>query len=127
MLKEVIAIKETASFLCTQVPAREQPAESPPCRAIAWIGKDVGRAVGKDEAGAGMIGKRQLLLAPDEVGAHYASRLYWRSRCSHSGKPTAAMPAKNQGVRKPIYILPCRKVKYSLSAPSSGRSVLSKK
>ncbi len=72
MLEEVIAIKDAIAFLRPQVAAREQPAEPPPGRTVARIGEDIGRAVGKDEACAGMIGERQLLFALDEMGTHHA-------------------------------------------------------
>ena len=49
------------------------------------------------------------------------------SRCSQTGSPTAATPARNHGVKKPIYILPCRMNRYSRSPSSSGRDVFIKK
>ena len=72
MVEQIIEIKDAVAFLCPQVAAREQAAEPAPGRAVAWIGQNVRRAVGKDEARAGMIGERQILLALDEVGAHDA-------------------------------------------------------
>ena len=49
------------------------------------------------------------------------------SRCSHTGSPTAAIPARNHGVRNPTYILPCRTVRYSRRPSSSGREVFMRK
>ena len=59
-------------FSRPQVAAREQAAEPSPAGAVARIGENVGRAVGKDQARTGMIGERQLLLALDQMGAHHA-------------------------------------------------------
>ena len=72
MIEQIIAIEDATAFLRAQVAAREQPAEPPPGRAVARIGEDVGSAVGKDEARAGMVGERQLFFALDEMGAHHA-------------------------------------------------------
>jgi hypothetical protein len=49
--------------------------------------------------------------------------LCFLSRCSHSGSVTAASPASAQGARNPIYILPCRTLRYSRKPSSSGRLV----
>ena len=59
MLEQVIEIKDAFALLGAQVAAREQAAEPSPRRAVARIGEDVRRAVGKHEPRAGMIGKRQ--------------------------------------------------------------------
>ena len=55
MLQEVVEQENALALLRAQVAAREQAAEPAPAGAIARIGQDVGRSVGKDEPRAGMI------------------------------------------------------------------------
>ena len=73
MFEQVIAIKDAFAFLCAQVAAREQAAEPSPRHPVARIGENVRRAVGEHEPRPGVIGKRQFLLAFDEMRAHHAS------------------------------------------------------
>ncbi len=72
MLEQVVELQDAVAFLGAQIAAGEQAAELCPAGAVARIGQDVGRAVGKDEARAGMVAQRQLLLALDQMGAHHA-------------------------------------------------------
>ena len=72
MLQQIIENEDAVAFLRAQIAAREQAAEPPPGRTIARIGENVRRAVGEDEARAGVIGERQFLLAFDQMGAHHA-------------------------------------------------------
>ncbi len=72
MRQQVVEIKSAGAFLGAQITESEQAGESSPPGAIAWIGEDVGRAVGKHEPCAGMIAQWQVLLALCQMCAHHA-------------------------------------------------------
>jgi hypothetical protein len=72
MFEQVVEMEDALSFLREQIATGEQAAQMSPAGPIARIDENVRRAVGEDEARAGMIGERQLLFAFDEMGAHDA-------------------------------------------------------
>ncbi len=53
MSQQVVAIEEALAFLGPALAKREELREPPPPGAVLWIGKDIGRTIGKDEPGAG--------------------------------------------------------------------------
>jgi hypothetical protein len=73
VIEEIVETENALALLGAQVAAREQAAEPAPAGAVARKAENVGRAVGEHEPSARMIGKRQLLLALDQMSAHDAS------------------------------------------------------
>ena len=58
MFEQIIEIKNALALLGAEISAREQTAKLSPPAAIARIGENIGRVVGKDETGTGVITQR---------------------------------------------------------------------
>jgi hypothetical protein len=72
MRDEVVEREDALAFLGAQVADGEQAREATPGGAVARIGEDVRRAVGKDKPRARMVAQRQVLLALGQMRAHHA-------------------------------------------------------
>ena len=70
--QKIVEIKSTGAFFGAQIAQSQQAREPSPTGAIARIGKDIGRAVGKHEPRTGMIAQRQVLLALCQMCTHHA-------------------------------------------------------
>ena len=70
--QKVIEIKSAGAFFGAQIAESQQAREPAPTGAIARIGKDIGRAVGKHEPRTGMVARRQVLLALCQMCTHHA-------------------------------------------------------
>ena len=72
MCQQIIEIKSTGAFFGAQIAESQQACEPSPTGAIAWIGEDIGRAVGEHEPRTRMIAQRQILFALCQMCAHHA-------------------------------------------------------
>ena len=86
MFEQIIEMENALPFLCAQIAAGEQAAQSSPAGTVARIGENVRRAVRKRQPRAGVIGERQFLLAFDEMGAYDAGDGIAITQ-PHAGKP----------------------------------------
>ena len=72
MRDQIVEMENAFALLAAQVAEREQARQPAPAGAVARVGEDVGRAVGKHQPRARVIAQRQVLLAPRQMRAHHA-------------------------------------------------------
>ncbi len=86
MFEQIVAPQDAIAFVGAPVADGQQSRQPAPGSAVTRIGEDVGRAVAEYEAGAGVVGEGQLLIALENIGPHHAGHRIAIAK-SEPGKP----------------------------------------